>query len=108
VHPSPSRLHNGGMRKFSGSELKEALAGLPGWTVVDGKLHKEYKFPDFVHAFGFMTTAALGIEKMNHHPEWSNVYNRVTVDLQTHDSQGITAKDVELAKLLDEVAKKLQ
>ena len=96
------------MRKFSGSELKDALERLPGWTVVDGKLHKEYKFPDFVHAFGFMTTAALGIEKMNHHPEWFNVYNRVTVDLTTHDAQGITAKDAELAKLLDEVAKKLQ
>ena len=96
------------MRKFSGSELKEALEQLPGWSVVDGKLHKEYKFPDFVHAFGFMTTAALGIEKMNHHPEWFNVYNRVTVDLTTHDAQGITAKDAELAKLLDEVAKKLQ
>lgn len=96
------------MRKFSGSELKEALDQLPGWTVVEGKLHKEYKFPDFAHAFGFMSTAALGIEKMNHHPEWFNVYNRVRVDLMTHDAQGITGKDVELAKLLDGVAKKLQ
>jgi len=96
------------MRKFSGQKLKDALAELPGWAVVEGKLHKEYKFPDFIHAFGFMTTAALGIEKMNHHPEWFNVYNRVTVDLTTHDAQGITAKDAELAKLLDTVAKKLQ
>jgi 4a-hydroxytetrahydrobiopterin dehydratase len=55
-----------------------------------------------------MTTAALAIEKMNHHPEWFNVYNRVTVDLITHDAQGITQKDVDLAKLLDETAKKLQ
>jgi 4a-hydroxytetrahydrobiopterin dehydratase len=96
------------MRKFSGSELKEALDQLPGWTVVEGKLHKDYSFPDFVHAFGFMATAALGIEKMNHHPEWFNVYNRVRVDLMTHDAQGITAKDVELAKLLDDIAVKLQ
>ncbi len=96
------------MRKFSGPELKQALESLPGWSVVDGKLHKEYKFPDFVHAFGFMTTAALGIEKMDHHPEWSNVYNRVTVDLTTHSAQGITSKDVDLAKLLDATAKKLQ
>ena len=96
------------MRKFSGPELKQALDSLPGWSVVDGKLHKEYKFPDFIHAFGFMTTAALGIEKMDHHPEWSNVYNRVTVDLTTHSAQGITSKDVDLAKLLDETAKKLQ
>jgi len=96
------------MRKFSGSELKEALDQLPGWTVAEGKLHKDYIFPDFVHAFGFMSTAALGIEKLNHHPEWFNVYNRVRVDLMTHDAQGITQKDVELAKLLDAVAKKLQ
>ena len=96
------------MRKFSGPELKEALGGLPAWTVEKGKLHKEYKFADFIHAFGFMATSALGIEKMNHHPEWFNVYNRVMVDLATHDAQGITSKDVELAKLLDEVAKKLE
>ena len=96
------------MRKFSGSELKEALDQLSGWTVVEGKLHKEYIFADFLHAFGFMSTAALGIEKMNHHPEWFNVYNRVRVDLMTHDAQGITGKDVELAKLLDDIAKKLQ
>jgi 4a-hydroxytetrahydrobiopterin dehydratase len=96
------------MRKFSGPELKDALSKLPGWTVVEGKLHKEYKFGDFIHAFGFMSTAALGIEKMGHHPEWFNVYNRVTVDLTTHDAQGITSKDAELAKFLDEVATKLQ
>jgi 4a-hydroxytetrahydrobiopterin dehydratase len=96
------------MRKFSGPELKAALSGLPGWTVAAGKLHKEYKFADFVHAFGFMSTAALAIEKMGHHPEWSNVYNRVTVDLTTHDAQGITSKDADLAKLLDEVASRLQ
>jgi 4a-hydroxytetrahydrobiopterin dehydratase len=96
------------MPKLSGPELKKALAGLKGWTVAKGKLHKEYKFADFIHAFGFMATAALAIEKMGHHPEWFNVYNRVTVDLTTHDAQGITSKDVDLAKLLDETAKKLQ
>jgi 4a-hydroxytetrahydrobiopterin dehydratase len=96
------------MRKFSGSELKKALASLPGWSVIDGKLHKEYKFADFIHAFGFMATSALGIEKMEHHPEWFNVYNRVTVDLATHDAGGITSKDVDLAKLLDATAAKLQ
>lgn len=99
---------NVGMRKFSGPELKDALSSLSGWTVAGGKLHKEYKFADFIHAFGFMSTSALAIEKMGHHPEWCNVYNRVTVDLTTHDAQGITAKDVELAQLLDQVAKKLQ
>jgi 4a-hydroxytetrahydrobiopterin dehydratase len=96
------------MLKLSGPELKKAVSGLKGWTVVKGKLHKEYKFADFIHAFGFMATAALAIEKMEHHPEWFNVYNRVTVDLTTHDAKGITSKDIDLAKLLDETAKKLQ
>jgi len=96
------------LRKFSGPELKAALDSLSGWTVVNAKLHKEFKFADFIHAFGFMTTAALAIEKMGHHPEWLNVYNRVTIDLTTHDAQGITQKDVDLAKLLDETAKKMQ
>jgi 4a-hydroxytetrahydrobiopterin dehydratase len=96
------------MRKFSDAEVAAALAQLPEWRVVDGKLHREYQFPDFIHAFGFMATAAIAIEKMGHHPEWFNVYNRVRVDLTTHDAQGITSKDAELAKLLDETAKKLQ
>jgi 4a-hydroxytetrahydrobiopterin dehydratase len=96
------------MGKLSGPDLKKAIAALKGWTVVKGKLHKEYKFADFIHAFGFMATAALAIEQMGHHPEWFNVYNRVTVDLTTHDAQGITSKDVDLAKLLDGIAIKLQ
>ena len=96
------------MKKFSTADLKDVLAALPGWTLANDKLHKEYKFADFIHAFGFMATAALAIEKMNHHPEWFNVYNRVTVDLTTHDAGGITLKDVELAKLLDSTAAKLQ
>jgi len=96
------------MRKFDGPELKAALDHLPGWSVVNAKLHKEYKFADFIHAFGFMATAALAIEKMGHHPEWFNVYNRVTIDLTTHDAQGITQKDADLAKVLDETAKMLQ
>jgi 4a-hydroxytetrahydrobiopterin dehydratase len=105
---SATLADNNHMRKFSDSELKDALAGLPGWSIADGKLHKEYKFADFIHAFGFMATAALAIEKMDHHPEWFNVYNRVKVDLATHDAQGITSKDVDLAKLLDATAAKLQ
>ncbi len=99
---------NESMRRFSGPELKDALANLAGWNVVDAKLHKEYKFADFIHAFGFMATSALAIEKMGHHPEWFNVYNRVIVDLTTHDAQGITSRDAELAKTLDEIAAKLQ
>ena len=88
-------------------ELDEAVRGLPGWTCVAGKLHREYKFADFVHAFGFMATAALAIEAMNHHPEWSNVYSQVTVDLSTHDAGGITELDVELAGKLEKIARKL-
>jgi 4a-hydroxytetrahydrobiopterin dehydratase len=96
------------MKKLSEAEIRQSLAGLPGWDVRDGKLHRDYVFPDFAHAFGFMATAALGIEKMNHHPEWSNVYNRVRVDLTTHDLGGISERDLELARLLDSVAQKLQ
>jgi len=96
------------MEKLSDAELSAALAELPGWKIEKGKLHREYKFADFIHAFGFMSTSALAIEKMNHHPEWFNVYNRVAVYLVTHDAQGITTKDVELAAILDRTALKLQ
>ena len=93
--------------KLSDQEIESALAGLPGWTVANGKLHREYKFADFVHAFGFMATAATAIEAMNHHPDWCNVWNRVTVDLITHDSGGITALDLTLAQKLEGFARKL-
>jgi 4a-hydroxytetrahydrobiopterin dehydratase len=95
------------MKKLSDSEISSHLANLPNWSLKGAKLHREYKFPDFAHAFGFMATAAPSIEKMDHHPEWANVYNRVTVDLSTHDAGGITQKDVDLAALLEGIAKKL-
>lgn len=90
------------------AEIGKALKTLPGWAVVNSKLHKQYSFPDFVHAFGFMATCAIAIESMNHHPEWLNVYNRVTVDLTTHDAGGISDLDFKLAALLDSIAGKLQ
>jgi 4a-hydroxytetrahydrobiopterin dehydratase len=93
--------------KLNDEELRAALFELKDWSLRNGKLHRDYKFADFVHAFGFMATTAIAIEKRNHHPEWSNVYNRVTVDLTTHDAGGITRKDVELAHLLDTVAARL-
>ena len=93
--------------KLNEEELRSALFELKDWSLRGGKLHRDYKFADFVHAFGFMATAAIGIEKRNHHPEWSNVYNRVSVDLITHDAGGITRKDVELAQFLDMVAARL-
>jgi len=96
------------MPKLSQAELESALSQLKDWQLANGKLHREYKFPDFVHAFGFMATAAVAIEKKNHHPEWFNVYNRVVVDLTTHDAGGITSRDIDLAQLLDSIASKLQ
>jgi 4a-hydroxytetrahydrobiopterin dehydratase len=93
--------------KLTDSQISEGLVSLTAWKVVNGKLHREYKFSDFAHAFGFIATAAPLIEKNNHHPEWANVYNRVTVDLSTHDAGGITQKDLDLAKLLEGIAKQL-
>ncbi len=93
--------------KLSDAEVQSMLPGVPGWQLVNGKLHREYKFPDFVHAFGFMATAAIAIEKMNHHPEWFNVYSRVVVDLTTHDCGGISVRDFELARLLEGIASRL-
>jgi 4a-hydroxytetrahydrobiopterin dehydratase len=87
--------------KLSEPEIQSALRDLNGWTIVNGKLHREYKFADFIRAFGFMASAALVAEAMGHHPEWFNVYNSVTVDLTTHDAGGITAKDIELAGKMD-------
>ena len=95
------------MAKLTDAEISAGLASLPGWTVQLGKLHREYKFADFAHAFGFMATAAPTIEKNDHHPEWANVYNRVTVDLTTHSAGGITKKDLDLAALLEGIAKQL-
>lgn len=82
---------------LSDSEIQAHLANLPGWRVEGGKLRRELAFPDFVAAFGFMTRCALLAEKRDHHPEWSNVYNKVVIDLVTHDAGGITERDVELA-----------
>ncbi len=86
------------------SEIKAALADLPGWKLKAGKLCREYRFADFVTAFGFMTQAALVAESMNHHPEWFNVYHTVKVELTTHDSGGISAKDFALAQRMEKLA----
>jgi 4a-hydroxytetrahydrobiopterin dehydratase len=78
-------------------ELSRELEGLPDWSVAEGRLHAEFRFADFPEAFAFMTRVALAAERMDHHPDWSNVWNRVVVDLFTHDSGGITRSDVQLA-----------
>ncbi len=91
-------------KKLDETALREALAALEAWSLEAGKLHREYRFPDFVTAFGFMSSVALVAEAMNHHPEWQNVYNRVVVDLVTHDAGGITEKDLALARRMDDLA----
>ncbi len=93
-----------GEAPLSAAELERALAALPGWSLVDDKLHREFRFADFNEAFGFMSRVALEAERTNHHPEWTNVWNRVVVDLVTHDAGGITRKDLALAKALSRFA----
>jgi 4a-hydroxytetrahydrobiopterin dehydratase len=90
--------------KLDASEVTARLAPLTGWTLRDGKLHRDYKFADFVEAFGFMASVALVAERMNHHPEWSNVWATVVIDLTTHDAGGITAKDFALAVEMERLA----
>ena len=87
-----------------------ALKALKGWTVDEGErdaIRKSYKFADFKSAFAFMSGAALKAEQMDHHPEWFNVYNKVDVVLTTHDADGVTQKDLELAGFMDQLAARL-
>ena len=92
--------------KLTGSARAQAIAALKGWGDVKGRdaIHKSFKFSDFNQAFGFMTRVALQAERMDHHPEWSNVYNRVEITLSTHDAGGVSARDIELATLIDGLA----
>jgi 4a-hydroxytetrahydrobiopterin dehydratase len=89
--------------KLSGAARTQALGELDGWTEVDGRdaITKTFTFKTFNEAFGFMTRAALVAEKMDHHPEWFNVYNRVEVTLASHDAGGITKRDIALAKAMN-------
>jgi 4a-hydroxytetrahydrobiopterin dehydratase len=89
------------MIRLSQIDIDEQLKDLPGWSIVNEKLHKEFQFESFNQAFGFMTRAAMEIEKINHHPEWFNVYNRITIELTTHDAGGITKNDINLARILN-------
>ena len=88
------------MERLTDSQIGQALTDLPGWSVKDGKLHREFEFADFDAAFAFMTKVASECQRMDHHPEWLNVYNRVAVDLMTHDAGGITENDVNLARIM--------
>jgi len=90
--------------KLTDAAVEARLSEIPGWSVAGGKLRRELQFTDFVEAFGYMSSVALVAEKMNHHPEWQNVYNRVVIELQTHDAGGITDLDFELAKAANRLA----
>ena len=91
------------VEKLAGVERQAALAKLKGWHAVEGRdaIHKSLRFKDFNEAFGFMTRVALAAEKANHHPEWSNVYNKVEITLTTHECDGLSARDIKLAEFID-------
>ena len=88
-------------RKLSDDEINKLLSRMHGWRLASGKLHKTYECRDFNAAFGNMTRVALVAEAMNHHPEWSNVWNRVRIELSTHDAGGLTDNDVKLARAIN-------
>ncbi|MEJ8810420.1 4a-hydroxytetrahydrobiopterin dehydratase [Variovorax ureilyticus] len=93
--------------KIEPQDLQPLLAGLPQWRFTSdrgGTLAREFVFHDFAQAFGFMTQVAIYAEKRNHHPEWFNVYNRVAVTLTTHDVDGLSMNDIEMARLMERVA----
>ena len=95
------------MNRIDAPKCQELLAALPMWQYSadrGGMISREFVFVDFVEAFGFMAEVALLAEKRNHHPEWSNVYNRVSVTLTTHDANGLSANDIDLARCMDRVA----
>jgi 4a-hydroxytetrahydrobiopterin dehydratase len=95
------------MTKLPEAEVQARLPSLAGWSVVNGKLHREYKFGDFAEAFGWMAQVAMAAEKQDHHPEWFNVWNKVIVDLTTHDAGGISERDFTLAARMNQLAEKL-
>ncbi len=92
------------MECLSEARVSEQLASLPGWESRGDRLVRSFRFPDFVRAFGWMASVALVAEKMNHHPEWRNVYGTVEVELTTHDANGITQRDFDLAAAMDRLA----
>lgn len=91
--------------KLSDNEIQANLKTLPQWQLKEGKLYRQWKFANFVEAFGFMTKVAILAERANHHPEWRNVYNRVEIELTTHDAGGISVKDFQLAAEISTLTK---
>lgn len=91
------------MEPADNTQIQEFINTHKAWEVRGGKLHQEFIFKNFIEAFGFMTQAALIAEKLNHHPEWFNVYKTVSVDLTTHEADGITERDFALAQAMDAI-----
>ena len=91
--PPPPRL--------SDAEVRDRLPRIASWILRDGRLHRDFSFPDFVEAFGFMSRVALLAEARNHHPDWSNAWNKVSIDLVSHDVGGISQRDFDLATAID-------
>ncbi|HOZ87421.1 MAG TPA: 4a-hydroxytetrahydrobiopterin dehydratase [Bacteroidia bacterium] len=90
-------------KKYTKKETDAAFINLKGWDMKDGVLRKKITFKNFTQAFGFMTMVAFEAEKLNHHPDWKNSYNKVTISLQTHDAGGLTELDFKLAKTIDKI-----
>ena len=95
--------HTDTYHKLADKEIESEVTKMPGWKVVNGKLSKSFEFKDFTEAFSFMTRVAMHAEKMNHHPEWFNVYNKVNIDLVTHDLNGISNYDMKLANTINKI-----
>ena len=93
---------------LSPGEVSARLDSLPGWVHSDGALRRDFLFEDFAEAFAFMTRVALAAEKLDHHPDWSNVWNRVTVSLSTHDAGGVTDLDFRLADVMQRLMKRTE
>ncbi|MDC7996230.1 4a-hydroxytetrahydrobiopterin dehydratase [Altibacter sp. HG106] len=91
------------MKALSASEIKKHIATLDGWLYEENALHTSIEFRDFKDAFSLMTRIAFEAEKLEHHPDWSNVYNKVNISLSTHDAGGVTEKDFQLAQIIDKL-----
>jgi 4a-hydroxytetrahydrobiopterin dehydratase len=88
---------------LTAAQIDDLASALPAWGLVEGKLHRQFRFADFSEAFGFMSRVALAAEALGHHPEWSNVWNRVTIALTTHDTGGLSDLDMALARRIDAI-----
>jgi 4a-hydroxytetrahydrobiopterin dehydratase len=91
--------------KLTDTEIESRIRALTAWKFVAGKLHREFTFASFVEAFGFMSSVSLLAERMNHHPDWSNGYNKVVIDLVSHDVKGLSQRDFDLAAAIDALTK---